>query len=182
MLEAWLQWASLSAFDDPGFREAAYSFFGKLAAELREHGKVRGVRWWQAVRQHARSGGGLRGCCWTRRRKVIGLAPDAALTLTRCSRCFAAATAATRRARWRQLLTLAVPPVVAAQPKRPAAQVEHLQGIASDVAAFSLMTYDYSAAAGAPGPNAPLSWQRENVKALRQQAAKGATGAPPAAV
>lgn len=71
---------------------------------------------------------------------------------------------------------MAVPPVVAAQPRRPAAQVQHLQGIASDVAAFSLMTYDYSGVPGEPGPNAPLSWQRENIQLLRQPPAKGTKG------
>lgn len=59
MLEVWQQWAALSAFDDAGFREAAYGFFRKLAAELREHGKVRGdAAQAGSAQQHSPTGDG----------------------------------------------------------------------------------------------------------------------------
>eukprot|EP00775_Hariotina_reticulata_P004211 gene4211-4460_t len=69
-------------------------------------------------------------------------------------------------------LLLAVPPVVPAQPGRPAADTSHLEQLADDVAGFSLMTYDYSGGPGAPGPNGPLKWQQENVQDILEDDSK----------
>jgi hypothetical protein len=38
---------------------------------------------------------------------------------------------------------------------------------------FSLMTYDYSAGPGAPGPNGPLKWQQENVEDIMEDDNRG---------
>lgn len=70
------------------------------------------------------------------------------------------------------MLLLAVPPVVPSQPGRPGAEVEHLQQLSKVVDAYSVMTYDYSASGA--GPNAPLTWQEQNVQQLT--AAGGSSG------
>lgn len=50
-----------------------------------------------------------------------------------------------------------------------------MQELAGAVDGYSLMTYDYSAAA--PGPNFPLPWQEQNVKQFVSKAGgKGSTG------
>jgi spore germination protein YaaH len=71
---------------------------------------------------------------------------------------------------------LAIPPVVPSTPGRPGAELEHMQQLSKHVDGFSIMTYDYSVSG--PGPNAPLTWQEENVKGLISKSTAGTTGKP----
>jgi hypothetical protein len=151
VVETWLQWSAMQALSNEEFRKAAFAVLAWLADKLHAEDKAR----------H------LMSC------------PLSLLAPALCRISLPA---------WRlllpprvllQVLVLAVPPVVPAQPARPAADVAHLQQLASRVDAWSVMTYDHSAAGG-PGPNAPLPWQEQNVQQLvapvAEGAAKGATG------
>jgi hypothetical protein len=63
-----------------------------------------------------------------------------------------------------QILILPIPPLKPAHPQFPSAKLADLLKLSDDVAAFNVMTYDYSHSKA--GPNGPLLWQEENVQEM----------------
>lgn len=159
VFEGWLQWTAMGGFKDKHFTTLALAFIKKLAANLKDKDKVLLLIVLHCF-LHCRLTHASASChiCVA----VLSLAnyvlrSDELLNLNR-------ALAALREL---QVLLLAVPPVIASYPSRPAAQTELLQQLSSQVAGFSLMTYDY--ATGDVAPNSPIHWQEENVRELIQQ-------------
>jgi hypothetical protein len=63
-----------------------------------------------------------------------------------------------------QILILPIPPLKASMPEFQPTKLEDLLKLSDDVAAFNVMTYDYSY--GRAGPNGPLPWQEQNVQEM----------------